>query len=290
YDSGADEGTPAATPQPDNDPLDCGGHGTHVAGIIGGFDDKVKGVAPEAVFGAYRVFGCDGTTDNAVILAALEQSYQDGMELINMSLGGSHVGADHPYAQAIDTLVENGVYVIAAASNSGDKGYSYVTAPSIASKAFSIASFDNTHALQTVAQVEGINGVGEILFDYSPSDGVTQRFDQATKYKIIRSPNPPTFATDGCAPFPANTFAGGVALVRRGGCAFTDKVVNAINAGATQGVIVYNNAPGQLNGATLDPTRTGTTPAGFISAEDGARIYAAATAGSSITIQFNNEA
>ncbi|ORZ30989.1 hypothetical protein BCR44DRAFT_1516561 [Catenaria anguillulae PL171] len=290
YDSNAKKDTPAATPQPDNDPLDCGGHGTHVAGIIGGFDDKVKGVAPEAIFGAYRVFGCDGKTDNAIILAALEQAYQDGMELVNLSLGGAHVGADSPYAQAIDTLVDNGVYVIAAASNDGVKGYSYVTAPSIASKAFSIASFDNTHALQTVAQVEGINGVGEIWFDYSPTDGVTQRFDQATKYKIIRSPNPPTFATDGCAPFPNNTFAGGVALVRRGGCEFTDKVVNAINAGAAQGVIVYNNVPGQLNGAVLNATRIGETPAGFISAEDGARIYAAATPASNITIQFNNEA
>ncbi|ORZ35597.1 peptidase S8/S53 domain-containing protein, partial [Catenaria anguillulae PL171] len=164
--------TPAATPQPDNDPLDCGGHGTHVAGIIGGFDDKVKGVAPEAIFGAYRVFGCDGKTDNAIILAALEQAYQDG---------GAHVGADNPYAQAIDTLVDNGVYVIAAASNDGGKGYSYVTAPSIASKAFSIASFDNSHTYTTTAQVEGADGLGEIWFDYSPSDGVTQRFDQATK-------------------------------------------------------------------------------------------------------------
>ncbi|ORZ33151.1 peptidase S8/S53 domain-containing protein, partial [Catenaria anguillulae PL171] len=43
--------------QPDADPMDCNGHGTHVAGIIGGNDNKIRGVAPGVLFGAYRVFG-----------------------------------------------------------------------------------------------------------------------------------------------------------------------------------------------------------------------------------------
>lgn len=47
--------------------MDCSGHGTHVAGIIGADARKVKGapvpfvgVAPKVTFGAYRVFSCAG--------------------------------------------------------------------------------------------------------------------------------------------------------------------------------------------------------------------------------------
>jgi subtilisin family serine protease len=56
---------------------DCDGHGTHVAGIV-------KAVAPDAIIGAYRIFSCTGYSDADVIMAALEQSVSDGMDIINM--------------------------------------------------------------------------------------------------------------------------------------------------------------------------------------------------------------
>src|SRR5262249_8332249 len=52
---------------PDPDPMDCAGHGTHVAGIVGA-NGVVIGVAPDVTFRAYRVFGCSGTTTDDVIL------------------------------------------------------------------------------------------------------------------------------------------------------------------------------------------------------------------------------
>ena len=55
-------GTGAAlVPVPDANPDDCGGHGTHVAGIVGANGGGLKGVAPDVQFGAYRVFGCAGS-------------------------------------------------------------------------------------------------------------------------------------------------------------------------------------------------------------------------------------
>jgi hypothetical protein len=55
-------------------------HGTHVAGITGAkaaADGGVTGVAPEVTLGAYRVFGCAGSSSSDVINAALERAYLD---------------------------------------------------------------------------------------------------------------------------------------------------------------------------------------------------------------------
>ena len=48
-------------PNPDPNPDDCNGHGSHVAGIVGA-NGRIDGVAPGVTFGAYRVFGCEGDT------------------------------------------------------------------------------------------------------------------------------------------------------------------------------------------------------------------------------------
>jgi hypothetical protein len=52
-------------------------------------------------------------------------------------------------------------------------------------------------------------------------------------------------ANDGCAPFPANTFQGAVAVIRRGSCNFSDKVNNAAAAGAIA-VLIGNNQPAPI--------------------------------------------
>ena len=55
------------TPVPDAYPDDCNGHGSHVSGIIGA-NGAVTGVAPGVTFGAYRVFGCAGSTTADIML------------------------------------------------------------------------------------------------------------------------------------------------------------------------------------------------------------------------------
>ncbi|KAI9216954.1 peptidase S8/S53 domain-containing protein, partial [Blastocladiella britannica] len=282
YDSAGKKGS--ATPTPDADPMDCGGHGTHCAGIVGGNDPKVQGVAPGATFGAYRVFGCDGSTGTDVILSALEAAYEDGMQVINMSLGGGRVDSSYPEAQAVTTLGENGVYVMIAAGNDGDKGIQVVSSPSIATGAMSIASFDNNVVLQYTAKIAGAKDLTTIAFAYSGTDGVTATFPNATPFAIANSNKPIDATDDGCVAFPADQFKGKIALVKRGSCAFTDKVKNAQAAGAV-GVFIRNNLDEDLAGGVLDPLVV-KVPVGFVGGALGKQLYAAAAA-APITISFN---
>ncbi|KAF9288625.1 hypothetical protein BGZ88_008097 [Linnemannia elongata] len=120
------------TPIPDGDPMDCRGHGTHVAGIVGGNASNIKvgptplvpwiGVAPDVTFGAYRIFGCEGFTSTDVILAAMEMAFNDGMDIINMSLGGGSAYKENPTSILADKLVSFGMNVAGAAGNDGSEG------------------------------------------------------------------------------------------------------------------------------------------------------------------------
>lgn len=80
------------TPIPDNDPRDCYGHGTHVAGIIGSENDPyLLGVAPGATLGIYKVFGCyESKVASDVLISAFTMAHNDGADIITASLGFSN--------------------------------------------------------------------------------------------------------------------------------------------------------------------------------------------------------
>ncbi|KAK5820738.1 peptidase S8/S53 domain-containing protein [Linnemannia elongata] len=154
------------TPIPDGDPMDCRGHGTHVAGIVGGNASNIKvgptplvpwiGVAPDVTFGAYRIFGCEGFTSTDVILAAMEMAFNDGMDIINMSLGGGSAYKENPTSILADKLVSFGMNVAGAAGNDGSEGVWMVSDTGLGETSTSVASFDNAYgAYYTVSYAGG---------------------------------------------------------------------------------------------------------------------------------------
>ena len=71
-------------------------------------------------FGAYRVFGCDGSTTDDVMIAAMERALADGMDVLNMSIGDAFNNwPASPTAAASDALVDAGMVVVASIGNSG---------------------------------------------------------------------------------------------------------------------------------------------------------------------------
>lgn len=103
-------------------------HGTHVAGIIGGrgvADSEYSsvGAAPEADLYAYRVLGPYGGGTSEGIIAGIDKAVQDGMDVINMSLGATLNDPLYATSIAVNNAVLSGVTTVVAAGNNGDKMY-----------------------------------------------------------------------------------------------------------------------------------------------------------------------
>jgi minor extracellular serine protease Vpr len=281
-DYNASETSPAfqPTPHPDAYPDDCNGHGTHVSGIVGASGDfatgGARGVAPGVTYGAYRVFGCDGSTTDDVMIAAMERIADDGMDVLNMSIGDAfNTWTDSPTAVASDNLVDEGVVVVASIGNSGANGTWSAGAPGVGNKVIGVASYDNTHIrLKTFTVSPDATPVG-----YQPMTGAATP-PTSGSLPLART-GTTTTTNDACAALTPGSLTGKAVLIRRGTCTFRTKAVNALNAGAAA-VIVYNNSAGQFAGTVVGtdpPGDLSTLPVVSISNTDGALIDGRIAAG-----------
>eukprot|EP00775_Hariotina_reticulata_P008744 gene8744-8924_t len=81
------------------------------------------GVAPGALLGAYRVFGCDSDTTDDIIIAAIDRAVRDGCDVINLSLAGSSGYPDNGlYGRVMGNAAARGVLTTRAVGNLGDDG------------------------------------------------------------------------------------------------------------------------------------------------------------------------
>jgi len=236
-------------PHPGPNPDDCAGHGTHVAGIIGANGGGFRGVAPEVSFGAYRVFGCKGSTSDDILLAAYERAYADGMQVINQSLGVSKEWPEYPTAQASTRLVNKGVVMVASIGNSGPGGNPAdalfaAGAPGVGDTVIGVASYDNIRVTLPAFTANGTP------FGYTSATGAPAT-PTSGNLPMSRTGTPSSTA-DGCAgPLPP-TVAGTAALIRRGSCSFYQKAFNAQAAGAAA-VVLYNNVTGFVSPTVAAP-------------------------------------
>ncbi|HEX9091223.1 MAG TPA: S8 family serine peptidase, partial [Anaerolineales bacterium] len=262
-------------PAPDPDPMDCYGHGSHVAGTAAGFGVTAAGdtymesgadtyaalkdltqseyvtkfrigpgVAPKAELYSLRVFGCAGSTD--VTEQAIEWAMDpnndgdlsDHLDVINMSLGSAFGTQYDTSAVASNNASQAGVIVVAAAGNASDVYY-ITDAPAVASNAISVASSVDASAVVSAFEVTSNTATSPLvpagLYPASLAIFGPQTYSQPGDLAFF------SLADEGCAAYPADTFAGKIALINRGTCGFVVKVKNAQDAGAL-GVLMINNS------------------------------------------------
>ncbi len=244
-----------STPVPDPNPLDCEGHGSHVAGTAAGFgvtnDGKTyhgpynaaaystgfgigPGVAPLADIYSIRVFGCAGSTN--VVVDAIDWAIHNNMDVISMSLGGAYGSRTSADAIASDNAARAGIIVVAAAGNAGSAPY--ITGdPSTSTRAVSVAAIDSHPTF--------LNGV-HIAF----ASGTSVNGLEAAPLPLPGGPVPAVILLTsagslslGCnaTDYPSTGAAGAIVIVSRGTCSFVQKATNATAAGAVAIGVVNNN-------------------------------------------------
>jgi minor extracellular serine protease Vpr len=239
-------------------------HGTHVAGTVAGcvldldaLDHEKydvgptsgiwSGVAPGASLFDYDVFpGIGGPPTmrpnfafSQDICEAIEDAVVDGMDVINMSLGGTVQGPHDFLADCTNGAVAAGVVAAVAAGNEGP-GDSTIGSPGTAAGALTAGASTNPHFVGISASGTK-DGAG--AFEYGAALSDFANFDPA-----ITADYTTTTPANGCTAI-STALAGKIALIDRGVCTFSTKIRNAQAAGAV-GVLVVNNVAG-------DPTAMG---------------------------------
>jgi subtilisin family serine protease len=131
---------------PDEPVQDMHGHGTHVAGIVGGLGNYlsfIKGVAPGANFIVGKVLSNEGWGYDSWIISGIEWAISEGADIISMSLGGWAYHEYDPLVDAVNQAFNQGVLVVVAAGNSGPSGFT-IDSPGVAENALTVGALDTT--------------------------------------------------------------------------------------------------------------------------------------------------
>jgi minor extracellular serine protease Vpr len=266
-------------------------HGTHVAGTVACNLDTpatvagvsipyaVSGVAPAAWLGNYNVFpGEDDNARSEDILNALDAAYEDGMDVINMSLGGNAHGVQDLLTDAVDDLDEAGMVSAVAAGNSGP-GHFTVESPGSAARALTAGAFTVGHFVGAPVTVGGTT------YPAASGDFATVSSDLTAPLGAVLSGTSLGLA---CSALPAGSLTGKIALISRGTCTFSTKIRNAQTAGAVAALIV-NNVAGDPTAMGQDGTpNQPTIPAYMVGLANRAALIAANGAATTIgaTLQY----
>ncbi|KAH8844574.1 hypothetical protein MCOR27_004266 [Pyricularia oryzae] len=288
YDLIGDTDWPFVQKQPDDDPMDHQGHGTHVAGIIAGKDELITGVAPEATLLAYKVFGENKGTDEDTLIEAFLRAYQDGADVITASIGGLNGWSNNAWALVASRLVERGIVVTISAGNDGQAG------------PFGASSGATGINVVSVASVQGdVIASPRFIASFQDGNNATQSSEKMP-YRTSETWTPSevvdwpfhaigfntSVADEACNPLPNNTMdlSRVVVLARRGTCTFAVKQRNLEARGARH-IVFYNNEQPLIIPGSDNPSSVSNIS--MIAREDGERIIETIRGGGRVLANFN---
>jgi serine protease len=145
----------------DNNATDCNGHGTHVAGTVGG---STYGVAKAAHLIAVRVLNCQGSGTDAGVIAGIDWVTQNHVKpaVANMSLGG---GASTSLDNAVRNSIAAGVTYAIAAGN--DNANACNSSPARVGEAITVGSTTSSDARSS------FSNFGTCLDIFAPGSSIT---------------------------------------------------------------------------------------------------------------------
>ncbi|KAJ4325094.1 hypothetical protein N0V84_003638 [Fusarium piperis] len=160
---------------------DCNGHGTFVSSVIVGQSKDMVGVAPEAEVFMYKIFGCDSSTSNDIVLKGLLTADADDCDIVSLSLG-----ADNGYSGSVMSRVASEVaqrrLVIVAAGNAGEQGTFYASSPASGRGVVAVASVNAKQILGWPATIQSSTGESLNIRYVSP-DG--QKLNESTTVPLF---------------------------------------------------------------------------------------------------------
>lgn len=214
-------------------------HGTHVSGTIaaGGEESKAKGVAPNVDLNVYKVLGPYGSGQTAWILAGIDKAVQDGMDIINLSLGSAVNDPLNPTSIAINNAAKVGVIPVVAAGNSGPNE-STLGSPGTSPLAITVGASDTNLTIPIFeGSIESKNINIKLLansYDFDLDSLKAQSFEMVN------------CGLGKVDDFKNKDLTGKIAVIQRGEISLNDKIANAKKAGAKL-VFIYNNEEGHIN-------------------------------------------
>lgn len=115
----------------------------------------------------WRIFGCDGSTTNDLVIKALTMAFEAGSDVINLSLGSPNCWPEDPASVVANRIAAQNVsgkkikhrniinddssfiwLVVVAAGNEGENGAYMISTPATGSQVISVASIDNEYSLE----------------------------------------------------------------------------------------------------------------------------------------------
>ena len=277
YNSGKKE---TSTPHPDNNPLDCGGHGSHVAGTAAGYgvnadgstfhgdyskltEEQLKdmkigpGSAPDAQLIGLRIFGCKGTT--AFVPKGLDRvldpnddgDFSDRADIANLSLGNEFGVFDETVNYAVGSLYREGILSVVAAGNANNYnavGDTYSNSGGPGTSAYGLTVANSIGSTQLVDRVKILAPANEAdtYGDYSVNFDYSKATEEQLRGTVVRAASRNRYACEAFTEEEAAALKGKWALIDwadadgTAPCGSKVRFDNLQAAGAT-GVVLTSN-------------------------------------------------
>ncbi|MGW4461882.1 S8 family peptidase [Micromonospora sp. NPDC004704] len=204
---------------------DCNGHGTHLAGIIGG---QLHGVAKDVRLVSVRVLNCTGSGSFAQVIAGIDWTVQNAVRpaVVNMGIGG---GASTALDAAVINTINRGIPVVVPAGSSASNACNY--SPGRVPQALTVAGTTITDARM------GSASFGSCVDIFAPGQGITSTWHTSnTATNTISSSSVASAHVAGC-----------VALLLQDHPTWTPAQVASHLAAVSTGGVVSNPGAGSPN-------------------------------------------